>query len=346
MTAGLRILAPGLLTTVQDLGRPGFQRFGVPVSGALDSTSLRAANIIVGNPEVTAALEIAYQGPSFEVLTASVRVAAVGADAPIELLQDGGTRQIPSLQSVVVNAGQRFRLGALRNGTLCYLAIEGGIAVPPLMGSRSTYARAGFGGFMGRALKAGDILELERPAADARPAMRLSALDLAPPPRIRVMLGPQDDYFTAKGIETLLGATWTVSRASDRMGMRLDGPPLEHDGAKGYNIVSDGIAPGAIQVPGDAAPIILLSDRQTTGGYPKIATVISADLPALGRLQPGSKIAFAAVAEREARAARLALEAMIRGLSQKLEPVSMPGEVSLEKLHSANLVSGVVHGEE
>ena len=342
MTAGLRIIAPGLMTTVQDLGRPGFQRFGVPVCGALDPVGLRAANIIVGNPENAGALEIAYQGPSFEVLAESVRIALVGADAPIEILE-AGARPIPSLESVTLRQGQRFRVGPLRTGTLCAMAIEGGIAAGPVMGSRSTYVRAGFGGYRGRALQAGDIVPLGKERADARPEMRLPGLDLAAPPRIRVMLGPQDDHFTPKGIATLLEATYTVSRASDRMGMRLEGPALEH--VEGYNIVSDGIAPGAMQVPGDGLPIILLADRQTTGGYPKIATVISADLPALGRMAPGARIGFVAVGEPEARAARRSLEAMVGAIAARLEPVTEAGSVSIAALMSANLVSGVVDAE-
>ncbi len=190
--------------------------------------------------------------------------------------------------------------------------VEGGFDITPVLGSLSTYTRGGIGGIEGRALKAGDAIPLRLPAAPEREEQMLPSLDLAPPKRFRVILGPQDDYFTEAGIATLLGATYTVTPATDRMGMRLDGPKLEH--AKGYNIVSDGIAPGSIQVPGNGLPIVLLADRQTTGGYPKIATVISADLPALGRLVPGSKMAFEAVDIEAAEAAARLLAAELAAM--------------------------------
>ena len=170
--------------------------------------------------------------------------------------------------------------------------------------------------------------------------MMLPPLDLAPPKRFRIVFGPQDDYFTEKGKKTLLESTYTVSPASDRMGMRLAGPPLEH--AKGYNIVSDGIAPGAIQVPGNGAPIILLADRQTTGGYPKIATVISADIPALGRLTPGAHVAFEAVDIPAAEAAHRQFRAELDGLAERIVPVRSTPQIDEAKLRAANLVSGMI----
>jgi allophanate hydrolase subunit 2 len=168
----------------------------------------------------------------------------------------------------------------------------------------------------------------------------LPPLDLAPPKRFRIVFGPQDDYFTEKGKKTLLESTYTVSPASDRMGMRLSGPPLEH--AKGYNIVSDGIAPGAIQVPGNGAPIILLADRQTTGGYPKIATVISADLPALARLPVGTKVAFEAVTVEAAEAARRAHVAELAAMQDRIVPLRRSGADIVPRLQECNLVSGVI----
>jgi biotin-dependent carboxylase-like uncharacterized protein len=303
MTAALRALSPGLMTTLQDLGRPGFQRLGIPVSGALDPISLRAANMIVGNPVATAALEIAYQGPMLAVEADSVRVALVGGGAALDILDESGAAErVPPLQSVRLQRGQRLRIGALAGGAVAYLAVEGGFAVEPMLGSRSTYVRAGIGGFGGRAIVAGDALPLSSDDAAEREERMLPSLDLSAPARFRVVLGPQDDYFTDAAIRTLLEATYTVTQATDRMGMRLDGPLLEH--AKGFNIVSDGIAPGAIQVPGNGLPIVLLADRQTTGGYPKVAAVISADLAALGRLMPGAKVAFEAVSIDSAEAAR------------------------------------------
>ncbi|HEY1246797.1 MAG TPA: biotin-dependent carboxyltransferase family protein, partial [Hyphomicrobiaceae bacterium] len=279
MNPALRVLAPGLMTTLQDLGRPGYQHLGIPVSGALDRVGLCAANAIVGNPPGAGALEIAYQGPALVVEADSVRLAFAGGPVAAEVLPDQGAasgQPVPLLSSVRLRRGEVLRIGALAGVAVCYLAAEGGFDAAPVLGSQSTYARAGLGGFAGRALRTGDLLPLRRAQAEEREEAMLPSLDVAPPRRIRVVLGPQDDYFTEQGKRTLLESTFTVSPASDRMGMRLEGPALEH--SRGSNIVSDGIAPGSIQVPGNGLPIILLADRQTTGGYPKIATVISADL--------------------------------------------------------------------
>ena len=223
---------------------------------------------------------------------------------------------------------------------MAYLAVEGGFGVEPVLGSRSTYARGGIGGFGGRAIAAGDVLPLCGDTAAEREEHMLPSLDLARPARFRIVLGPQDDYFTESALRTLLDASYTVTPATDRMGMRLDGPLLQH--AKGFNIVSDGIGPGAIQVPGNGLPIVLLADRQTTGGYPKVAAVISADLPALGRLTPGAKVAFQAVGIDEAEAARREMAACIADLEASVVPARREGVVDEAKLMAANLVSGAV----
>jgi allophanate hydrolase len=337
--AHLRVTAAGLNTTLQDLGRIGQQRLGVTVSGAIDSLSLRAANLIVGNPDGTAAIEALYQGPSLEVAADSVRLALAGAAATLEVRSGtAAPRRVPAFRSLTLVRGDEVRV-VLSGPAAAYLAVEGGFAIAPFLGSCSTLVRAHIGGIEGRLLAEGDMLPLARPHAEPRAEQALPALDLSLPPRIRVVLGPQDDYFTAEAIEEFLNGTYTVSRAADRMGLRLDGPELAH--AKGFNIVSDGIAPGAIQVPGTRLPIILLADRQTTGGYPKIATVISADLPALGRVGPGQKLAFAAVSVEEAEAERRKLEDEIVAWRSRLEPVKAdaPPESSL---FEQNLVSGVV----
>jgi biotin-dependent carboxylase-like uncharacterized protein len=347
MMATLRVLSPGLMTTVQDLGRPGYQHLGVPVSGALDPVSLRAANLLVGNAPGTAALEIAYQGPSLAVETDSVRIALAGGSAPVEIVSpesDGGRRRLALLESALLHRGQTVRIGALAGSAVAYLAVEGGFDIAPVLGSRSTYTRAAIGGFEGRALKAGDAIPLKLEAAPEREERLLPSLDLAPPKRFRVVLGPQEDYFTEAGIATLLSATYTVTPATDRMGMRLDGPKLEH--AKGYNIVSDGIAPGSIQVPGNGLPIVLLADRQTTGGYPKIATVVSADMPALGRLVPGSKVAFEAVDIEGAEAAARQLAAELGSMADRIIPARREPAVDAAKLMGENLVSGMVDARE
>jgi biotin-dependent carboxylase-like uncharacterized protein len=344
----LRVIAPGLMTTVQDLGRPGYQRLGVPPSGALDPVALRAANLLVGNPTTTAVLEMARAGATLAVEADSVRIALAGAAAEIETpAGDNGLRLNP-LESARLFRGQRLRI-SLSGGAVAYLAIEGGFALPEVMGSLSTLTRAAIGGFAGRALRAGDLLPLCHLAAAERAELALPLLPLlqAPSPgeaaKIRIVLGPQDDHFSAAGLQTLLSATYTITQASDRMGMRLAGPALQH--ALGYDIVSDGIATGAIQVPGDGLPIVLLADRQTTGGYPKIATVISADIPALGRLSPGAGVAFAAVTVAAAEAAARRLSRDIAAMRGHLVARGMPA-LDAARLMGENLVSGMVDARE
>jgi biotin-dependent carboxylase-like uncharacterized protein len=231
------------------------------------------------------------------------------------------------------------RVGAIEASATAYLAIAGGFALTPFMGSLSTYVRGGFGGLDGRALRKDDRLPLALPSAPAGADQRGSGLDLAPPDEVRVVLGPQDDYFGAEALAAFLSTEWRVSREADRMGLRLEGPKLAH--AKGANIVSDGIAPGSIQVPGNGLPIVLLADRQTTGGYPKIATVVSADLPSLGRVSPGAPLRFRAISVAEAEAARRDLEARLLQLGQSLAPVAT-AIIDPERLLAVNLVSGVL----
>jgi biotin-dependent carboxylase-like uncharacterized protein len=343
MRPALGVLAPGLATTLQDLGRRGYQHLGIPVSGALDAVGLAAANALVGNAPGTGALEIAHLGPTLVVEAASVRVAFAGGAAAIDVLSGAEAsegRRLQPLQSVRLTRGEVLRIGALGGSALGYLAVEGGFDAAPVLGSQSTYARAGLGGFAGRALRAGDRLPLRHAEAGEREEAMLPSLDLAPAGRIRVVLGPQDDCFSESGRRTLLEATFAVSAASDRMGMRLEGPALEHAG--GFNIVSDGIAPGSIQVPGNGLPIVLLADRQTTGGYPKIATVIAADLPALGRLAPGARIAFAAVSVAEAEAEHRRHAAMLAALPRRIVAMRRAPAIDTAALLGSNLVGGVV----
>jgi biotin-dependent carboxylase-like uncharacterized protein len=335
------------MTTLQDLGRPGYQRFGIPVSGALDAVALCAANAIVGNPSRAAGLEIVYQGPTLLVEAESIRVALVGGTAGMEVLPDRTATTVRSfqrLQSVRVYKGQALRIGALGGSAVGYLAVEGGFDIPMVLGSQSTFVRAGLGGLEGRRLRAGDLLPLRQDRAIERSESMLPSLDLSRPERFRVVFGPQDDHFSGQAKQTLLESTYTVSAASDRMGMRLDGPVLGH--ANGYNIVSDGIAPGSIQVPGDGLPIVLLADRQTTGGYPKIATVISADIPALGRLLPGDTVAFQAVDIDVAEAAHSRHAACIAALPQLIVLARPTATVDEAALMGANLVSGMIDAAE
>ena len=339
MTGHLRVISAGLGTSVQDAGRIGGQRFGIPTAGALDRVAMTAANTIVANPPTAAVLDMLYIGATLEVVADSVRVACVGLGAELEVTEEGVTRRVGGAQSVRVTHGARLRAIVGKNVISCTLAIEGGIALAPVMGSLSTYARARIGGMEGRVLANGDLLPIMRTDVDERPEMALRDLDLAVPPRIRVVLGPQDDYFTPEALATFIGEPYRITRAADRMGMRLEGPFLAH--AKGFNIVSDGIAPGSIQVPGDGLPIILLADRQTTGGYPKIATVASVDLPALGRVGPGSVLRFEAISVEVAEDLRREQARIESGWRAALQPAAVPVGVREISLYESNLISGV-----
>ncbi len=339
MSAYLRVIAAGLGTSVQDAGRFGYQRFGVPTAGVLDRVAMAAANTIVGNAPDTAVLEMLYLGATLEIAAESVRVACVGLGASLAVTEEGTTRNIAGAESVRLQRGARVRVLVGRSALSCVLAIEGGIALPAVMGSLSTFVRAHIGGVEGRALADGDLLPLAREDTDPRDELRLSGLDLAVPERFRLVLGPQDDYFTAEAIETFLSGTYEVTSAADRMGMRLTGTPLAH--AKGFNIVSDGIASGSIQVPGDGQPIILLADRQTTGGYPKIATIASVDLPALGRVGPGAKLRFEAVSIDVAEDLRRAQDRIEAGWRDALELATAGKGLREASLYDANLISGV-----
>jgi len=343
MSPALRVLAPGLLTTVQDLGRSGYQHLGIAVSGALDPVSLQAANALAGNPPGTGALEVAYLGPTLAIDADDVRLAFAGAHAAIEVLAGEnvatGTR-IEGMRSIRLQRGEVVRIGSLSGANVLYVAVEGGFDIRPVLGSVSTYIRGGFGGWQGRALAADDRLPLLRDRATERDEWRLDGLDLRPSARFRVIPGPQTDYFSERGAATFFGGEYVVSAGSDRMGMRLAGPAIAH--ARGFNITSDGIAPGSIQVAGNGQPIVLLADRQTTGGYPKIATVISADLPALSRLPIGAKIAFEAVTLEAAAAARRTLLAEIAGLPGRIVPLGRSRAFVEPRLMDRNLISGVV----
>ena len=338
----INVLSSGLNVTIQDLGRPRQQHLGVPVSGALDPEALRLANALVGNAEACEALEIRMLGPSLEVQADAIRVALAGSRAGLEILGSDPVR-VPAHQSVTLVRGQRFRVGALPDGSTAYLAVEGGFAVPRVYGSRSTYGRAGIGGLDGRALTDGDNLPLELAAAPARGEIRLSDdgyLDEIAP--FRIILGPQRDYFTDQAVAVFLSSRYGVTRDADRMGMRLDGPVLGH--ARGYNIISDGIVTGAVQVPGTGLPIILLADHQTTGGYPKLAAVISADIPRLGRLRPGDEISFEEVTIETAEAAVRERETRLRRLIDTMIPAG--AWLDEAALYRENLISGIVRDGE
>jgi biotin-dependent carboxylase-like uncharacterized protein len=344
MTPALRVLTPGLLTTIQDLGRAGYQRLGIAVSGALDPVSLRAANALVGNPPGMGALEVAYAGPMLAVHAEDVRLAIVGAQAAVDILPDATAnigRRLELMRSTRVRRGEVIRVGSLSGGAVLYIAVEGGFDIQPVLGSVSTYLRGGFGGWQGRALVAGDQLPLRRMRASDHDECRLEGLDLSRPPRFRATLGPQSDHFSERGIKSFFDGEYTVSADSDRVGMRLEGSPV--DDTPSVDMTSDGIAPGSIQVPATGLPIVLQVDRQTTGGYPKIATVVSADLPALGRLPIGAKVAFEPVTVEAALALRRKLIAEIDGIYDRIVPLGRDEAEFAPLLQDCNLISGVVN---
>ncbi len=337
----LAVVDSGAGVTVQDLGRPRFQHLGVPVSGALDPVALRLANALAGNPPGAAALEIRLAGPTLEARADSVRVALAGTRAGVEVLDGAGApvARLPAGRSVRLDRGRRIRIGALPDTAAAILAVEGGIDVPEVYGSRAAWARGRMGGFRGRALMAGDELPLARAAAGPGPDLVLAddgLFDAGAP--FRVVLGPQRDAIAPESVARFLAATWRVTRAADRMGMRLEGPLLEH--VRGHDIVSDGIVTGAVQVPGNGQPIVLLAEHQTMGGYPKLAAVASADIPRLGRLRPGDGLRFAEATVAEAEAARAALEAGIARAVAAMRPA--PPWLDAAALHRENLIGGVV----
>ena len=296
MTGRLRVHSPGMLTTVQDAGRFDHQHRGVPPSGAMDSTALRIANTVVGNPPDAAALEMTLQGGRYEVLDEPCTLCVAGGVAVLQATQpDGRSRPLAAWQAHRLQPGTLLSVGAMERGARAYLTVAGGIAVPSVLGSASTLTRAGLGGFDGRALRKGDLLPIGagQPPAWPRRCARGAVASLYAAGPIGVVLGPQDDYFARAEIARFLAGPYTVTPQSDRMGYRLAGPVIAQ--RRGADIISDAIVAGSIQVPGNGQPIVALHDRQTTGGYPKIATVIAADLPRLGQFRPGQALRFEAM---------------------------------------------------
>lgn len=314
MPPTVTLLSAPFLATVQDLGRAGFERLGVPVSGAMDFFALRAANRLAGNPPGAAALELALAGVDL-ALDAPGLVALAGPGWQMEI----GGRLIPAWMAAYARAGEVIRVRALDGGAWGYLAFSGGVDVPQVCGSRSTYLRGGFGGFEGRALQAGDCLPLAPGLTEAQ-MMARAGLSLPPhlrpayanPATLRVLPAPQADGFDDAAWHTLLNSPYTLSPASDRMGYRLEGAPILPK--TGGELLSEGVAMGALQVPGGGQPLALMADRQTAGGYPKIAAVISADLPLLAQVPPGGQVRFALTDLSNARAAYRALLAGLEAI--------------------------------
>ncbi len=328
MSAGLRILAAGPGVTVQDAGRRGYLRYGVTAAGPMDEWSFRIANRAAGAREGAAALEISVGGIEATAQGAPLRLALVGGEFNARL--DGVA--LPTACVFSLHPGDRLVVRAGPRGAWAYLAFGGALALPSTLGSLSMHARSGLGG---TGVRAGDVL----PLADAQPGpSHPLALRGAPPSSapIRAIPGPQDDYFDVAALAAFFDSAWTVAARSDRMAYALTGPRIAH--AKGFNIVSDGVAFGAIQIAGERQPLVLMADRAPTGGYPKIANVVAADLGRLAQMRPGETVRFRRASVAEAVAAlRVAHEAVAAGAHPS-------AALSMDALLNANLISGVTRG--
>lgn len=287
----LKITSGGMLSTIQDAGRTGAQSTGFSVSGVMDRDAYRDANYLVGNINGEAVIEMTYSGLCAEFLCDTVIAFTGGNFAPTI-----NGAEVPCYRSVFVKSGDKLKMGMTKNSMRCYMAVKGGFDVPVVMGSRSTNMKIKIGGFEGRKLKTGDIIPIGNGITASIKERILQKPEYGN--EIRVILGPQEEYFTKKGIDTFLSCEYTVSDKSDRMGYRFEGEEIENNGT---DIISDGIAEGSIQVSSNGQPIIMMADRQTTGGYAKIATVISVDIPKLAQKKPGEKVTFTAVTLKEAQ---------------------------------------------
>jgi biotin-dependent carboxylase-like uncharacterized protein len=282
----IRIITPGMLSTIQDRGRIGYQQYGIPVSGAADRYSLQLANILVGNNRYEGCIEMTMMGATIAFFSKSA-IAITGADMRPMI----NNNPIRAYETVMVEAGDVLEMSMAQKGLRAYLAIAGGFEIEEIMGSKSTYIRGRFGGYKGRKLKSGDELDINPSNFNQ---IRKIPVDMIPiyvyDTTLSVVMGTEEDYFTEESIETFLNSSYTITEQSDRMGIRLEGPPITHIGSA--DILSSGISEGTIQVPKNGQPIIMMADRQTTGGYTRIANVISTDIPKLAQMKPGDTIHF------------------------------------------------------
>jgi biotin-dependent carboxylase-like uncharacterized protein len=338
MRGCLRVLRAGPGATIQDGGRFGNLRYGVTPAGPMDWTAFRTANFALGNDDRAAAIEVPASGIEIVCEGAPLWVAFAGG----AFVWRRSRMELPKAARLLLEPGETLAARAGDSGSFAYLAVEGGLDTPVAMGSRATHTRSGMGGIEGRMLRADDVLPAAAPAQQ-RDGTSFEAMIDAPwltrhSDPFRVVLGPQDDCFTAESLSAFFACAFTLSPAADRMAYRFDGPDIAH--ARGYDIVSDGVALGAIQIPGDKKPLVLMADRQPTGGYPKLGHVARADIGRLAQMRPGEICRFRAVSVAEARAALLAREDEIATTHQRLRPLR-PALTS-EKLFEANLIDGVV----
>jgi antagonist of KipI len=332
----IRVGKPGLLSTIQDLGRYGSQKYGVIASGAMDAFAHQSANILVGNPELEATLEMTVIGPIL-LFDSDTLISICGAD----MFPTINSISVPMWRPVLIRAGEILQFGASRLGCRCYLGIAGGFDVPMEMNSYSTYLRAGIGGLAGRALKEGDQLPCKTPSSLGRQIMSkvfsisgqgafvsvpwFISNHIKPPyesnPTIRVIEGPQFNWFDQESISNFVSKPFRIQPQSDRMGYRIEGPPLTL--TKRRELLSEAVTFGTVQVPPDGNPIVLMADRQTTGGYPKIAQVVSVDLPLLAQAQIGSWISFEFISLREAQEMKLMLSMDLDLLKKSIQMQSV-----------------------
>jgi len=293
----MKIIKPGMYTTIQDIGRYNYQKSGMSVSGAMDQFSLRVANILVGNMDSEACLETTLFGLKIK-FEGDALIAVTGAN----LMPKINNKAIDMWSGVKVLDGDELSFETAKSGCRSYIAIEHGIDVPKVMGSKSTYVKGNVGGFQGRMLKTGDEVKIISRGKNDFTSIKKLPVELIPLYNknnvVRVVMGPQDDYFTVDGINTFFDSEYQVTSEADRMGYRLSGPKVSH--ITSADIISDGITMGSVQIPGDGAPIIMMADRQTTGGYTKIATIITPDINIVGQLKPGDSVRFKLIDIEEA----------------------------------------------
>jgi len=322
----------GPASSVQDGGRPGSQRYGLTPSGAMDRLALAAANTLVGNEPFSAAIEVGPFGAAFTARGGSVRIGLAGATRNADI----AGRAVVIDTSTTLADGDTLTLGFARGGSFSYLAIEGGIRGEPMFGSLAVNARAGLGSPYPRPLQSGDELETAPASGTAERRIELIAMADAP---IRVLFGPQDDEFSDETKRLFVDSDWKISATSDRMGYRLEGPVLKH--LHDHNIVTDGTVNGSIQVPGNGQPIVLMPDRGTSGGYPKIATVISPDLGRFAQIPAGRPFRFKAISMTEAQAEARKFADLLRALPNRLRGVEN-FDLDIEALRNANVAGHAV----
>ena len=341
---GIQIINGGFLTTIQDMGRYGYQETGMSVSGVMDTRAASLANILVGNDTNEAVIEITMMGPTMK-FTEDEIIAVTGGDLGAKI--DG--KPVERYRAVLVKAGQTLSFMGMYGGSRAYIAFAGGLNIPVVMGSRSTNLKSKVGGYEGRKLGTGDEIAFRAPASWLpHMAERVYGLPSygAKEWTLGVVMGPQDDCFTDKGINTFLNSTYTISNEYDRMGCRMEGDVIEH--TNGGDIITDGISFGAVQVPSHGNPIVMMADHQTTGGYTKIANVISVDLPVLAQCMPGMKIHFEKVTVDEAQALyckeKEEFDALAKRLNTPVEPADDEQAVAIAAASEANKTAWVKAG--